>query len=314
MLGAVAGLGSQFAVDQAGRDDIAIVTTDIDEQVAQFIKDGKLDFSIGGHWMVGGFGLIQLYDYLHGHPVENTQPLFSLIPVTAANVDTYANGLLAGLHPVRRGRPQPQPRAQPGRGSAGLHRQLLEELGRLRQVAVSPAPPAPLAPAGHRLDDDSEARSPMRLFGHAPKRGAAAGDTMPFYHAGRWHLFFSQPRSAPGSMSSGRGSSTAYLRSDDLVHWEEMPDSFGPGEHGECDGDGIWTGSVIEQGGVFHFFYTGYNRQSASPQTICKATSSDLLTWEKAPVNPLITPDPRWYETVDWRDPFVFRDAGPGGA
>ena len=45
VLGAVAGLGSQFAVDQAGRDDIAIVTTDIDEQVAQFIKDGKLDFS-----------------------------------------------------------------------------------------------------------------------------------------------------------------------------------------------------------------------------------------------------------------------------
>ena len=96
VLGAVAGLGSQFAVDQAGRDDIAIITTDIDEQVAQFIKDGKLDFSIGGHWMVGGFGLIQLYDYLHRHPVENTQPLFSLIPVTAANVDTYANGLLQG--------------------------------------------------------------------------------------------------------------------------------------------------------------------------------------------------------------------------
>ena len=96
VLGAVAGLGSQFAVDQAGRDDIAIITTDIDEQVAQFIKDGKLEFSIGGHWMVGGFGLIQLYDYLHGHPVEDTQPLFSLIPVTARNVDTYANGLLSG--------------------------------------------------------------------------------------------------------------------------------------------------------------------------------------------------------------------------
>ncbi len=96
VLGAVAGLGSQFAVDQAERDDIAIVTTDIDEQVAEFIKDGKLAFSIGGHWMVGGFGLIQLYDYLHGHPIENTQPRVGLIPVTAENVDTYANGLLSG--------------------------------------------------------------------------------------------------------------------------------------------------------------------------------------------------------------------------
>ena len=96
VLGAVAGLGSQFAIEQAGRDDIAVVTTDIDEQVAQFIRDGKLDFSIGGHWMVGGFGLVQLYDYLHGFPVEDTQPLFSLISVTAENVDTYANGLLNG--------------------------------------------------------------------------------------------------------------------------------------------------------------------------------------------------------------------------
>lgn len=96
VLGAVAGLGSQFAVEQAGRDDISIITTDIDEQVAQFISEGKLGFSIGGHWMVGGFGLIQLYDYLHGFPVENTQPLFSLIPVDASNIDTYADGLLQG--------------------------------------------------------------------------------------------------------------------------------------------------------------------------------------------------------------------------
>ncbi len=97
VLGAVAGLGSQFAIDQAKRgDDVKVITTDIDEQVAQFIRDGKLDFSIGGHWMVGGFGLIQLYDYLHGFPVEHTQPLFSLIPVTAENVDNYANGLLQG--------------------------------------------------------------------------------------------------------------------------------------------------------------------------------------------------------------------------
>lgn len=96
VLGAVAGLGSQYAVEQAGRDDISIITTDIDDQVAEFIKSGKLDFSIGGHWMVGGFGLIQLYDYLHGFPVEDTQPLFTLIPVNKDNVDKYAEGMLKG--------------------------------------------------------------------------------------------------------------------------------------------------------------------------------------------------------------------------
>ncbi len=52
VLGAVAGLGSQFAVEQAGRDDVEIVTCDVDEQVVEFIKQGKLSFSIGGHWGV----------------------------------------------------------------------------------------------------------------------------------------------------------------------------------------------------------------------------------------------------------------------
>jgi beta-fructofuranosidase len=69
---------------------------------------------------------------------------------------------------------------------------------------------------------------------------------------------------------------------------------------------------VIEHQGVFHFFYTGYNRQSASPQTICKATSTDMKSWDKSGGNPLISPDPRWYETVDWRDPYVYRDEEAG--
>ncbi|MXX90474.1 MAG: family 43 glycosylhydrolase [Boseongicola sp. SB0677_bin_26] len=152
----------------------------------------------------------------------------------------------------------------------------------------------------------------MRLFGYAPERGAAAGDTMPFHHDGKWHLFFSQPPVAAWEYVERARVSTAYLRSDDLVNWEVMPDAFGPGAHGDCDGDGIWTGSVIEHEGVFHFFYTGYNRQSASPQTICKATSVDLRDWAKSGANPMISPDPRWYETVDWRDPFVYRDDEAG--
>ena len=78
----------------------------------------------------------------------------------------------------------------------------------------------------------------MRLFGYTPERGAAAGDTMPFFHAGKWHLFFSQPPVDAWEYVERARVSTAYIRSDDLVNWEVMPDAFGPGEHGECDGDG----------------------------------------------------------------------------
>ena len=37
-----------------------------------------------------------------------------------------------------------------------------------------------------------------------------------------------------------------------------------------------------------------------------------MKTWDKLGDNPLILPDPRWYETVDWRDPFVYRDEDAG--
>ena len=148
----------------------------------------------------------------------------------------------------------------------------------------------------------------MRLFGYAPQNGAAAGDTMPFWHEGRWHLFFSQPPRDAWEYVERARVSTAHLVSDDLVNWEVLPDSFGPGVDGSCDGNGIWTGSLIEHEGIFHFFYTGYNRHADSPQSICKAVSTDLIHWEKIAHNPLFGPDPRWYESVDWRDPFVLRD------
>jgi len=96
VLGAVAGTGSLFAIEQAERGDVAIITTDDDEQVAELIRDGRLDWTIGGHWMVGGFGLIQLYDYLHGFPVVDPQPRVNMIPVDIDNVDAYAEAFLQG--------------------------------------------------------------------------------------------------------------------------------------------------------------------------------------------------------------------------
>ena len=90
----------------------------------------------------------------------------------------------------------------------------------------------------------------MRLFGYAPQNGAAAGDTMPFWHEGRWHLFFSQPPRDAWEYVERARVSTAHLVSDDLVNWEVLPDSFGPGVDGSCDGNGIWTGSLIEHEGI----------------------------------------------------------------
>lgn len=136
-----------------------------------------------------------------------------------------------------------------------------------------------------------------------PKQGYV-GDIIPFFWEGIYHAFYLLRR-------DGHLLAYAHAASRDLVHWEELPMALEPGGPDEPDTDGCWTGSVIERGGTFHLFYTGHVAKSAHypSQSICHATSSDLVHWDKDPGNPLLLPDRRWYEDTDWRDPFVFWNA-----
>jgi sucrose-6-phosphate hydrolase SacC (GH32 family) len=106
-----------------------------------------------------------------------------------------------------------------------------------------------------------------------PEVGSAA-DTIPFYHHGRFHVFYL------------RNNEWAHIVSSDLVQWTELPvalksdtaDPEGP------DTEGCWTGSIVEKNGLFHLFYTGKNmRDPAGDQKVMVATSRDLITWTKQP-------------------------------
>lgn len=152
----------------------------------------------------------------------------------------------------------------------------------------------------------------MKLFGFKPEDGGAAGDTMPFFWDGKWHIFYLKPRIGAWGFPTRTCNDLGHVVSSDLVEWRILPDAFGPGGPGSPDADGIWTGSLVEHEGTFHFFYTGYNREHPNQQRICHATSLDLITWTKDPANPLFAADPRWYEPIDWRDPFVHRDQATG--
>ena len=126
---------------------------------------------------------------------------------------------------------------------------------------------------------------PYRL----PPEGVPA-DVFPFVHDERCHLFFMLPERG----QIGHHSST------DLLHWEQHPIAIGRGYPGEPDCRGVATGSVVHHAGRFYLFYTGN-------QNICLATSEDLNTWVKHPLNPILIPDGRLYGLANFRDPFVFR-------
>lgn len=144
----------------------------------------------------------------------------------------------------------------------------------------------------------------------APATGWA-GDVSPFFWDGVFHLFYlKELRDAPydssGELAHAPDSRLAFhhVTTSDFVTYED---------HGVAIEDatiGLGTGSLIEHGGVFHFFFTGMDPTHEYPQRQLVATSTDLFTWTRDPNFSLVPPD--GYERADFRDPFVFRDEERG--
>jgi len=139
----------------------------------------------------------------------------------------------------------------------------------------------------------------------------------------RYHAFFLKaPRSLGDPDLRHRNARIGHAVSDDLRHWEVLPDALGPGAPGRWDDQATWTGCVIAHEGRWYLFYSGIGtRGDGLLQGIGAATSADLVHWERMSADPIVTADPRWYETLDlevWieetcRDPWVFPDPSGDG-
>ena len=144
----------------------------------------------------------------------------------------------------------------------------------------------------------------MKLL-RRPTNAAAAGDPIPFLKDGETHLFYLSSPSGTLDYPERVRTTWQHAQTTDFREWKAIAPALEPGKADAYDGGGIWTGSVVEAEGTFYLFYTGHHVGAANPQTICLATSGDLVHFERHPKNPLITPIPG-YEAIDWRDPYVF--------
>ena len=144
---------------------------------------------------------------------------------------------------------------------------------------------------------------------HRPA-GGRLGDAIPFFWDGTWHVFYLdyRPEFFHHTPPGARQTSWAHVSSPDLVHWQRQPDAIAPGPEGAVDSGSCATGSVFAYDGTFHLFYTGryFTTRGQRRETICHATSTDLLAWQKDPANPIARPDPERYALEHWRDPFVY--------
>jgi beta-fructofuranosidase len=134
------------------------------------------------------------------------------------------------------------------------------------------------------------------------------------------HAFYLQASRALGDPERRhRNVTVGHSISKDLKNWVVVADALTPSESPAPDSWTTWTGSIIrEDGGTWRMFYTGTSREDAGQrQTVCAATSDDLMTWTKVDKLPVVAADSRWYKTLEggfknepFRDPWVFKMAG----
>lgn len=128
------------------------------------------------------------------------------------------------------------------------------------------------------------------------------GDMIPFFYNNTYHIFYLK---AQFDLYTRMNTPWSHIVSEDLIRWKKLPDAIVPGD--SYDKNACWTGCVVEKNGTFHAFYTGVvSERKDYKQTICHAVSRDLVKWQKDISNPVVAADNKWYETNDWRDPFVF--------
>lgn len=144
----------------------------------------------------------------------------------------------------------------------------------------------------------------MAIFYH-PVDGVA-GDFIPFYWQGIYHLFYLKDYRDPAG--HGEGTPWWHITTRDFVHFDDLGEALPRGSR-ESQDLAVFTGSVIAAQDMFHIFYTGHNSRfqgTARPvQVVMHATSQDLKTWHKDP-DFFLTAPIEAYEKDDWRDPFVF--------
>lgn len=118
---------------------------------------------------------------------------------------------------------------------------------------------------------------------------------------GKYHAFFqtSFGRMNPTEKPTGWG----HAVSDDLVHWEQLPDAIVPDKPYEKD-RGCWSGSAVVKDGRLYAFYTGAARPNASVNV---AWSDDGIHFTKYEENPVICRGPADGDAWEFRDPKVQR-------
>ena len=156
--------------------------------------------------------------------------------------------------------------------------------------------------------EENENEDVLRTFNGAQDfrpegRNTRAGDCMPFYHDGTYHLFYLFDRRAHKSKWGLGAHQWAHISSKDLITWEEHPMAVSVDSQKEGS---ICTGSVVYCGGLYYAFYA-VRMCDGTPAAIEWAVSKDCIHFEKT--HRRFELNKEKYNAAAARDPKVFKDS-----
>ena len=148
------------------------------------------------------------------------------------------------------------------------------------------------------------------IYRRSGPKNPPCSDPMPLFFDGEYHVIhLSPPWDSLGEIVPEiRSKDTQrHISSKDMVHWTVHEPALYPGEPGQMDEDGCWTGSLVRKrdDGMFYLFFTSFDHDAENPQKISLATSEDGYHYTKRPDFPTLRPDP-YLEQIDYRDSYVF--------
>ena len=125
------------------------------------------------------------------------------------------------------------------------------------------------------------------------------------FYKGWHHLFYQLNPAAP----RGGNQHWGHARSRDLVNWDHLPIALWPlTERGER---AIFSGgATLGPNGQPRIFYTSIGHPTPE-QWIAVPQDDDLVHWDRPATNPVLTLEAHGQVNVSqWRDPFLFKEAG----
>lgn len=151
----------------------------------------------------------------------------------------------------------------------------------------------------------------MKKIYYRSQESSVCADVIPYFEDGEFKLFYL--RDYRNVEKHGEGCPWCLLTTNNLLDYVDHGEVL---KRGTVDDQDLYvfTGSIFKKDDIYYIYYTGHNphlRQKGLPeQKILRATSKDLINWEKD--KDFVFEAPDYLEKHDFRDPFIYFDKEKG--